>query len=343
MLRWSTKTWVIIAWLKAKIIKKLHMKRHHGQKPTLLGVSNKRPRFVQIFDSFSLKRAAKGSKKTISPVWFLQLPGVDPQPSQITLNKWCLKFGSQVFDLAMPKNRCSDVDLHPRKQKLNTSWTKKGNRKEQQQRSQASSSSSISSSLVFALILKMTCTGVSNSRSQSFQKKGSTINITNHIDKGNALHSRKIQKALSWACSFHDWVVLFNASISIRGEYEGIMFLLASYKAKCCLEWKVKSCQKVLQKCCRCQLGAAREYYKNIFKKKTSWWFQAHWKILAKMGIFPKVRGENKTHWAGHCRKCHLNGALTGIDGPNARALTTQVLRCKHTFHGWHVQREGAA
>lgn len=142
MLRWSTKTWVIIAWLKAKIIKKLHMKRHHGQKPTLLGVSNKRPRFVQIFDSFSLKRAAKGSKKTISPVWFLQLPGVDPQPSQITLNKWCLKFGSQVFDLAMPKNRCSDVDLHPRKQKLNTSWTKKGkkgertgNRKEQQQRS----------------------------------------------------------------------------------------------------------------------------------------------------------------------------------------------------------------
>ena len=67
MLRWSTKTWVIIAWLKAKIIKKLHMKRHHGQKPTLLGVSNKRPRFVQIFDSFSLKRAAKGSKKNDQP------------------------------------------------------------------------------------------------------------------------------------------------------------------------------------------------------------------------------------------------------------------------------------
>ena len=27
----------------------------------------------------------------------------------------------------------------------------------------------------------------------------------------------------------------------------------------------------------------------------TSWWFQLSWKILVKMGIFPKFRGENKT------------------------------------------------
>ena len=28
----------------------------------------------------------------------------------------------------------------------------------------------------------------------------------------------------------------------------------------------------------------------------TSWWFQPSWKMLVKMGIFPRVRGENKTY-----------------------------------------------
>ena len=28
----------------------------------------------------------------------------------------------------------------------------------------------------------------------------------------------------------------------------------------------------------------------------SSWWFQAPWKILVKIGIFPKVRGENKKY-----------------------------------------------
>ena len=30
------------------------------------------------------------------------------------------------------------------------------------------------------------------------------------------------------------------------------------------------------------------------------WWFQPIWKILVKMGIFPKVRGENKKHLSCH-------------------------------------------
>ena len=30
--------------------------------------------------------------------------------------------------------------------------------------------------------------------------------------------------------------------------------------------------------------------------RSSSWWFQPLWKILVKMGIFPKFRGENKTY-----------------------------------------------
>ena len=32
------------------------------------------------------------------------------------------------------------------------------------------------------------------------------------------------------------------------------------------------------------------------FETKTGWWFQPLWKTWVKMGIFPRVRGENKTY-----------------------------------------------
>ena len=43
-----------------------------------------------------------------------------------------------------------------------------------------------------------------------------------------------------------------------------------------------------------------RNYQKVSSYKKTGWWFQTIWKILVKMGIFPKFRVENKTYLSCH-------------------------------------------
>ena len=52
-----------------------------------------------------------------------------------------------------------------------------------------------------------------------------------------------------------------------------------------------------------------------------SWWFQPSWKIQVKMGIFPKVRGENKKHaspsrgensWVGRLGKKTLITSAAG-------------------------------
>ena len=42
--------------------------------------------------------------------------------------------------------------------------------------------------------------------------------------------------------------------------------------------------------------GNWRTKLKHFRLLLTGWWFQPIWKILVKMGIFPKVRGENKTY-----------------------------------------------
>ena len=58
--------------------------------------------------------------------------------------------------------------------------------------------------------------------------------------------------------------------------------------------------------CLCCEKKKERTYHPNLhifqvfMQRYTSWWFQPSWKILVKMGIFPKVRGENKT-----CLSCH--------------------------------------
>ena len=58
---------------------------------------------------------------------------------------------------------------------------------------------------------------------------------------------------------------------------------------KCCLEWKVKSCQKFLQKCCRCQLGAAREYYENIFQIQNLLVVSSPLKNISQNGNLPQI------------------------------------------------------
>ena len=45
-------------------------------------------------------------------------------------------------------------------------------------------------------------------------------------------------------------------------------------------------------------------------QKTTGWWLnQPIWKILVKMGIFPKFRGENKTYLSCHHLDKHFDAA----------------------------------
>ena len=38
------------------------------------------------------------------------------------------------------------------------------------------------------------------------------------------------------------------------------------------------------------------QFLNHMYERNTCWWFQPLWKIFVKMGIFPKVRGENKKY-----------------------------------------------
>ena len=74
----------------------------------------------------------------------------------------------------------------------------------------------------------------------------------------------------------------------------------------------------------------------GIQTKKSSWWFQPPWKILVKMGIFPKVRGENEKIF----ETTTPIPILTLRCPPVRLHCSVAVPRCPGHVHGWpHTRR----